>query len=404
MIELAGGREDFDVGSSRQLEAALVERGVDVSELPRTPKIAAVMFTAEVLQRIEDELAAAVLAWRAEKKMSDYIRGILRASHGDRLYGSFRQVGTITGRMSSGRPNLQNIPAEDLRMRYLIRAGEGRVLVSADFDQMELRCLASYAPGGELERILVAGEDVHQRTADQLGSPASRERRPTLGILYGAGANRVAAVLGISQEQARRAVTRWWPRLARGQGATEQARSAGQGPNGYIRSALGRRHHFERSNHLLINYLISGSCADVFKNAVVGLHERELPLVNFIHDEVIVECDVDGAPEAAAVLEELMTRDVGPVKGLRADVSIAERWSDFKEPGWTPCRSHGSTSAGSPSTSPARSARSRPRSPTGCRTPSSSAASSSGSPRSSRGSRRAGTSCAPGPPLTSTPQ
>ena len=305
---------------------------MDVSGLPRTPKLANVMFTADVLKRIEDELASAVLAWRAEKKMADYIQGILRASHGDRLYGSFRQVGTITGRMSSGRPNLQNIPAEDLRMRYLIRAGESRVLVSADFDQMELRCLASYAPGGELERILIAGEDVHQRTADQLWITRAQGKTINFGILYGAGANRIAAVLGINHEQARRAVSRWWRawpevRALRNKLDREVTRKS------FIRSALGRRHHFERSNHLLINYLISGSCADVFKNAVVGLHERGLPLVNFIHDEVIVECDVDEAPEAAAMLEELMTRDVGPVRGLQADAAIAERWSDFKQPG-----------------------------------------------------------------------
>ena len=83
-------------------------------------------------------------------------------------------------------------------------------------------------------------------------------------------------------------------------------------------------------------YLISGSCADVFKNAVVGLHELGLPLVNFIHDEVIVECDVDQAPQVAAALGEIMTRDVGPVRGLHADASIPERWSDFKRPGYVP--------------------------------------------------------------------
>ena len=128
--------------------------------------------------------------------MADYVHNLYEHAHGDRLYGTFRQVGTETGRMSSGRPNLQNVPRRDLRVRYVVRAGPGKVLVGADLDNVELRVLAAYAPGGRLEQAFADGADLHQQTADQLGIERDAGKTINYAILYGAGVPLIASRLG----------------------------------------------------------------------------------------------------------------------------------------------------------------------------------------------------------------
>lgn len=109
---------------------------------------------------------------------------------------------------------------------------------------------------------------------------------------------------------------------------------------GYLRSLLGRRHYFEQPNHLMLNYLIQGTASDIFKRAVVELHEQGIPTVLYVHDEVVAEVDEGRAEETRCLLEAALAREmVAPavtVSGLVAEGTVAPRWSDFKEPGWTP--------------------------------------------------------------------
>jgi DNA polymerase I-like protein with 3'-5' exonuclease and polymerase domains len=146
LFELAG--HPFNPNAPRQIEGVLLERGVDLSHAPRTPKTQQVQFTKPALEAIDDELAATLLEYRAEKKLHDYVVGLWDHAHGDRLYGTFRQLGSATGRMSSANPNLQSIPKTDLRVRYCIAAGEGKQLVAADLDNVELRKLAASRAAG----------------------------------------------------------------------------------------------------------------------------------------------------------------------------------------------------------------------------------------------------------------
>ena len=109
LFELAG--HPFNLNAARQIEKALLERGVDLSGAPRTPKAELPMFTQQVLEEIDDELARTLLRYREEKKLGDYAADLYRHTHGDWLYGHFRQLGTETGRMSSSHPNLENVPS-----------------------------------------------------------------------------------------------------------------------------------------------------------------------------------------------------------------------------------------------------------------------------------------------------
>ena len=278
-----------------------------------------------------------LLAYREEKKLADYVAGLFRHTHGDRLYGIFRQLGTETGRMSSSSPNLQNIPKSDLRVRYVIRAREGHVLVDADQDNVELRVLAAYAPGGELERAFAEGVDLHQRTADELGVARDVGKTLNYATLYGAGAPRIAKTLSIEVEQAKEILDRWYALYPEvGKLKWQLARAVRK--RGYIRSAGGRRHYFEQPNHMMLNRLISGSCAEIFKAALIELHEAGVPMVLLVHDEVVAEVPEDRADHVAGLLERALARGMGRIEQLVAHAQVAERWSDFKDPGYTPER------------------------------------------------------------------
>jgi DNA polymerase-1 len=335
--ELAG--RPFNLNSARPIEQALVDRDVDLVDVPRTDTTQQVMFTAQTLAMIDDELARAIEAYREEKKLHDYVVNLYRHTHADRLYGQFRQVGTDTGRMSSASPNLQNIPKTDLRVRYVIRAPAGKTLVAADLDNVELRVLACYAPGGALERAFADRVDLHQQTADAVGVDRDSGKRLNYAILYGAGVPRVASILDVDRDEAKEILDRWYrayPEVARLK--HRLARTVVR--RGYLVSILGRRHRFDQPNHLLLNRLISGSCADLFKRSIIALHDSGVPMILFVHDEVVAEVDEHDADRVARLLEDELARGVSrpgvTVDGLVAEAKVAMRWSDFKQPGWTP--------------------------------------------------------------------
>jgi DNA polymerase I-like protein with 3'-5' exonuclease and polymerase domains len=337
LFELAG--RAFNVNSARQIERALLDRGADLSQVPRTTKADLPMFTAQTLELVDDELARALEAYRDEKSLADYVANLYRHTHGDRLFGTFNQAGTETGRMSSSRPNLQNIPKSDLRVRYVICSGHGRVLVGADQDNVELRTLACYAPGGALERAFADGVDLHQQTADACGVDRDIGKRLNYLIIYGGGVPLVARILEIDRDDAKGILDRWYglyPEVGRLK--ARLARTVHR--RGYLLTIAGRRHHFDQPNHMLLNRLVSGSCADMFKMAIIRLHKQAVPMILFVHDEIVVEVDERDADRVARLLEtELgrgMSRPRVSVDHLVAKSSIARRWSDFKQPGYTP--------------------------------------------------------------------
>jgi DNA polymerase I-like protein with 3'-5' exonuclease and polymerase domains len=337
LFELAG--RPFNPNAARQIETALAARGVSLSAVPRTSRADMPMFTADTLALIDDELARALLEYRNEKKLHDYVVNLWRHAHGDRLYGTFRQVGTETGRMSSSSPNMQNIPRSDLRVRYLICAGEGKTLVGADLDSVELRVLACYAPGGALERAFADGIDLHQQTADACGVDRDGGKRLNYLTIYGGGASRVAGILECSIRETKATLNRWYrlyPEVTR----LKRTLAERVIERGYLETVSGRRHYFEEPNHMLLNRLISGTCADLFKAAAIELHDAGVPIVLYVHDEVVAEVAEDRAHDTGRILEQALTRGAGrtgvQIGGLVADVTVARRWSDFKQPGYAP--------------------------------------------------------------------
>jgi DNA polymerase I len=176
--------------------------------------------------------------------------------------------------------------------------------------------LAAYAPGGELEKAFAGGVDLHQRTADELGVARDVGKTLNYATLYGAGAPRIAKTLKIEVEQAKEILDRWYglyPEV--GKLKWQLARAVRR--RGYIRSAGGRRHYFEQPNHMMLNRLISGSCAEIFKAALIELHEAGVPMVLLVHDEVVAEVPEDRADRVAGLLEQALARGIGADRAAR---------------------------------------------------------------------------------------
>jgi DNA polymerase-1 len=333
LLEQAG--EPFLYGSARQIEKALERRGVDLSNAKRTPT-GLLAISRAALERIDDDLPRTLLEYDREDTFLSLHKGLLKHTIDGRLHPSFRQVGAITGRMSSGNPNTQNIPRSDLRIRYCIAAGEGRLLVGCDLEAVEISMLAYLAGEGKLRRDLAAGADPHARTAAALGIDRDEAKTLNFGILYGMGTRGVAGKLECTLGEADRVIDASisrYPEVKRLRNRLWRAVVR----HGQFQTVGGRLQYFpDGPNHMLLNYMIQGSCADVFKAAIAELHNLGVELILLIHDEVVAEAPEDEAEEIARLLETVLARDRFGVSGLRASAEVHKRWSDFKEPGWIP--------------------------------------------------------------------
>ena len=365
-VELAG-ISSFNPNSSAQIAEALERRGADLRFVTKSEKTGKPSMDAENLAAVDDELARTVELFRAEYKLlGTYLRPMLHRSwdaglkswkqpfiaDDSRIHPNFRQVGARTGRMSCSDPNIQNWPRDDLRLRYLFRAEEGKVLVTADLDAIELVLFAAFAGDGRLLRAVKAGEDMHILAAKMMGLKdrertggvieSARQRGKTMNYLqvYGGGVRTIRKTFGVDQKEARVLLDRYhesFPEVGGLQRRIEYALI----DRGYVKTPWGRRHRcFDASQeaYKFVNYLVQGTAADLLKASLVKLHEQGVPVIACVHDEIIVECDEADAPEVADLLQKAMTThpEIGDRVPLGAEATIVKRWSDAKTPGYVP--------------------------------------------------------------------
>lgn len=334
---------------------------------------------AETLEALaeEHELARAILDYRKYTKLqSTYIQGLLRQvvpdAQGDtgRIYTSFDQVATATGRISSLEPNLQNIPVRtelgrEIRGAFIARQdgvdGEKWVLLDGDYSQIELRVLAHMAehgrPEGEraMQRAFLSGLDIHTATAGEVFGAAydevTREQRSAakavnFGIVYGISDFGLARNLGISRARAKEYIDRYKERYP---GIREfmdaQVRQGYE--KGYVTTLMGRRRYLPQlksSNYNLrsfgeraaMNSPIQGTAADIIKLAMVklaaalrdgGLRAR---LILQVHDEIIIEAPECEAERVMAIMREQMAGAAQLDVPLEVDISSGRSWMDCK--------------------------------------------------------------------------
>lgn len=248
-----------------------------------------------------------------------------------RIHPTFVPLGASTGRVACRDPNLQNLP-KDPRFHEALRAPSGRRLITADYATCELRIVAELAEDPVFLAAFARGEDLHSTVASSMfGVKVSKSEHPELrqrakainfGLVYGMGPGALAMSLDVDRGAAEHLLTtyfRTFPRIREYLEASVETALR----RGYSETILGRRLTFSKEalaadnargelSRIMKNMPIQGTSADMTKLAMVKLHERLVDhegdpgLVNTIHDELVVECDIDAADTVAAIVREEM--------------------------------------------------------------------------------------------------
>ena len=306
----------------------------------------------------EHEVIAKVLEYREYQKiLSTYVEPLLKLANADensRIYTSFGQTGTATGRLSSRDPNLQNIPVRS-KLGRLVReafvAKEGYKLLSIDYSQIELRLLAHFSKDAALLEAFKNGVDIHLATSIVLfGEEEAKEKRSfaksvNFGLLYGMGPKKLSEELGISTGEAKEIITNYFASFPTVKNFIEGVQERMK-IDGYVETILKRRRVFdyEAANGMQkaayvresVNTVFQGSAADLIKLSMNQIDSmiREEDLDAFmllqIHDELIFEVREEKVEELSKrfvhTMENVLELDVP----LECSVSVGNSWGELK--------------------------------------------------------------------------
>ncbi len=359
IYELAG--EEFNINSPKQLGVILFEK-LGLKAIKKTKS--GYSTNADVLEKLADKhpIIPYIMEYRHLSKLKstycDSLAAVINPETG-RIHSVFNQTVTVTGRISSTEPNMQNIPTRTAigrEMRKMFTASEeGRVLVDADYSQIELRVLAHIADDETMINAFLNGEDIHAVTASQvLGIPLdevtpeqrSSAKAVNFGIVYGIGEYSLSQDLHISVAEAKAYMNGY---LEKYHGVREYMTRIKEQTkkDGFVKTMMNRVRYvpeIKSSNfnvrafgeRVALNTPIQGTAADIIKLAMVRVHERlarELPdakLILQVHDELIVDCRKEDADSAAKILRAEMENAVSLKVPLTVDISEGWSWYDAK--------------------------------------------------------------------------
>ena len=349
--EVAG--EEFNLGSPKQLGEMLFEKlGVPGGKKTKSGQYS----TGEaVLSKIDHPLVEIVLEYRGLSKLkSTYTDALdnVADSETDRVHTSYHQALTSTGRLSSTDPNLQNIPirtATGRLIRQAFIAPEGRVILAADYSQIELRLMAHFSGDENLTRAFNEGLDIHTATAAEVLGKAVEEVSATerrnakainFGLLYGMSAFGLAKQLQMSRGEAQDYIDMYFERYPSVKDYMINTRASAY-EKGYVETILGRKLYTPDINHsnrmvkqgaerAAINAPLQGSAADLIKLAMIAV-DKVLPkehakMLLQVHDELVFEVDSDKVDNIRQLITDAM-------QDVLITTAVAKGWNvDFAVP------------------------------------------------------------------------
>lgn len=350
---------EFNISSPKQLGTVLF----DEIGLPAKKKTKSGYSTsADVLEELRNQspIVDNVLKYRQYTKLnSTYVIGLLdKIAPDGRIHTSFKQTETRTGRISSTEPNMQNIPVRTelgSRMRKFFIAPEGRVLVDADYSQIELRVMAHLCGDENMSEAFRSGEDIHTSTAAQvfdmppfMVTPEMRSaaKAVNFGIIYGIGAFSLSKDIGTSLAQAKKYISDYLARFPKVKEFMDTTVDNAV-KTGTVTTMFGRKRRIPEllsSNKMLqaagkriaMNTPVQGTAADLIKIAMINVYNRlkseklNAKLILQVHDELILESDAECADRAAEILKEEMQGVYDMKVPLAVDVHQGHSWYDAK--------------------------------------------------------------------------
>ncbi|MDM1754954.1 DNA polymerase I [Acinetobacter towneri] len=353
IVELAG--ENFNVSSPKQVGEILFDKlGLKGGKKTATGQYST---SESVLEKIEHPISSLILDYRGLSKLkSTYTDGLLKQANNDthRVHTSYHQALTATGRLSSTDPNLQNIPIRTeigRQIRKAFVAPEGRVLLAADYSQIELRLMAHFSQDDALLDAFNHGQDVHRRTAAEvlgiaLEDVTSDQRRQAkavnFGLLYGMSEFGLIRQLGFTREESQNYIKQYFQRYPGIYEYMQRTRQVAL-EQGFVETILGRRLYTpdisarnmmvrKAAERAAINAPLQGSAADIIKMAMIEvdkmLPQAQAKMLLQVHDELVFEVDVDAADELAPKLAEVMQSVVEISVPLVVEVGKGNNWDE----------------------------------------------------------------------------
>ncbi|WP_435337614.1 DNA polymerase I [Acinetobacter sp. LH3_13] len=353
IVELAG--ENFNVSSPKQVGEILFDKlGLKGGKKTATGQYST---SESVLEKIEHPISSLILDYRGLSKLkSTYTDGLLKQANNDthRVHTSYHQALTATGRLSSTDPNLQNIPIRTeigRQIRKAFVAPEGRVLLAADYSQIELRLMAHFSQDDALLDAFNHGQDVHRRTAAEvlgiaLEDVTSDQRRQAkavnFGLLYGMSEFGLIRQLGFTREESQNYIKQYFQRYPGIYEYMQRTRQVAL-EQGFVETILGRRLYTpdiaarnmmirKAAERAAINAPLQGSAADIIKMAMIEvdkmLPQAQAKMLLQVHDELVFEVDRDAADELAPKLAEVMQSVVEISVPLVVEVGQGNNWDE----------------------------------------------------------------------------
>ncbi len=361
---------EFNLNSTQQLSDALFKNLQLPTQGLRKTKSGNYSTAADVLEGLREQdttgVIAAILDYREmEKLRSTYLDALPQLVNPEtgRIHTSFNQTGTVTGRISSSDPNLQNIPIRSevgRRVREAFVAAPGHALIGADYSQVELRVMAHMADDQALRQAFLDDQDIHATTAATVFNipldavtPNQRSfaKAVNFGLMYGMGAFRLARDSELTLAESEAFIKTYFERFPKVQEYLEGTRRQAA-ERGYVETLLGRRRYFpaltstdtsQRANierraaeREAVNMPIQGTAADIIKIAMIRLHDalrdrglRGQMLIQ-VHDELILEAPQGEVEETAALVKEVMENAYPLSVPLKVDAHIGKNWGELK--------------------------------------------------------------------------
>ena len=355
IFDLAG--EEFNINSTQQLGRILF----DQLGLPPVKKTKTGYSTnADVLDKLRGShpIIGEILEYRQLTKLkSTYADGLGKVIAPDgRIHTCFQNTVTATGRLSSTEPNLQNIPIRTelgAQLRKMFVAPAGRVLVDADYSQIELRLLACMAGDRAMIDGFNSGEDIHRITASQVFGVPQEEVTPQMrrsakavnfGIVYGISPFSLSQDIGVTVAQAKEYMEKYFQHYSGVRSYMDDVVARARA-DGYVTTLFARRRwvpELKSSNfntrsfgeRVALNAPIQGTAADIIKVAMIRVRDRLLAeglkgrLVLQVHDELIVECPEEEAEAVRRLVKEEMEAVISLPVPLVADTAVGRSWAD----------------------------------------------------------------------------
>lgn len=346
--------QEFNINSPKQLSEILY-KNLNISTKGIKKRSTGFATDERNLKKLKEyKIVSLILEYRSlNKYLNTYVIPLTEYIRENRIHTNFSQVGTATGRLSSSSPNLQNIPIKDeigRKIRKAFISSKDRVLISADYSQIELRLMASFSKDKILMSFFEKDIDVHKATASLIFNMDNKEisdeqrriaKTINFGIIYGMGQYKLADELEISPNEAKTFIDTYFNIFKGVKEYIERIKEEAL-KKGYVETIMGRKRFLNRikdirkdeMERIAVNSIIQGSNADIIKVVMIELKDKlkkfNSKILLQIHDELLFEVIEKEKEIVTNIIKDSMENIVKIDVPLKVNIAIGQNWGDLK--------------------------------------------------------------------------